>query len=84
LQYGIEPNNMALGAMAGIAVLLDKAEENNLPADLRFGDWRKLDDLQIEKIINWLWDGQKSKYSQQIIKYAQNAQKRLTTFIAER
>ncbi len=84
LEYGIEPNNMALGAMAGIAVLLDKAEENNLPGNLRFGDWRKLDDLQIEKIINWLWTGQKSKYSQQIIKYAQNAQKRLTTFIAER
>ena len=84
LEYGTEPNNMALGAMAGIAVLLDKAEENNLPADLRFGNWRKLGDLQIEKIINWLWTGQKSKYSQQLIKYVHNAKKRLTTFIAER
>ena len=33
---------MALGALAGIAVLLEKAEENNLPKDMRFGDWRKL------------------------------------------
>jgi mannitol-1-phosphate 5-dehydrogenase len=47
LEHGIEPNNMALGAMAGIAVLLDKADENNLPADLRFGDWRKLNDAKI-------------------------------------
>ena len=84
LQYGIEPNNMALGAMAGIAVLLEKAEENNLPADLRFGDWRKLDDAQIEKIINWLWKGQRGKHTQQLIKYVQNAKKRLTAFIAER
>ncbi len=84
LEYGIEPNNMASGAMAGIAVLLEAAEENNLPADLRFGNWRKLDDDKIEKIINWLWKGQKSKYSQQIIRYVQNAKKRLTTFIAER
>jgi len=84
LEYGIKPNNMALGAMAGIAVLLDKAEENNLPADLRFGNWRKLDNAKIEKIINWLWTGQKSKHSQQLIKYVQNAKKHLTTFIAER
>ena len=92
LEYGIEPNNMALGAMAGIAVLLEKAEENNLPGNLRFGDWRKLDDLKIEKIINWLWNGQTGRYAQQrsvaialerrrLIKYVQNAQKRLKTII---
>jgi mannitol-1-phosphate 5-dehydrogenase len=84
LEHGIEPNNMALGAMAGIAVLLDKAEENNLPADLRFGNWRSLDDTKIEKIINWLWTGQKSNYAGQLITYIRNAKKHLATFIAER
>jgi mannitol-1-phosphate 5-dehydrogenase len=78
LEYGIEPTNMALGAMAGIAVLLEKADENNLPGDLRSGDWRKLNDSKIEKIINWLWTGQTSKYTDQLIKYVQNARKRLT------
>jgi len=58
LEYGIEPKNIALGAMAGIAVLLEKAQEYNLPADLRFGDWRKLNSSNIEKILNWLWKGQ--------------------------
>jgi len=77
LEYGIEPTNMALGAMAGIAVLLEKADENNLPGDLRFGDWRKLNDSKIEKIVNWLWTGQTSKYTGQLIKYVQNARKRL-------
>ena len=84
LEYGIEPRNMALGAMAGIAVLLEKAEENNLsggqtglPGDLRFGDWRKLDDVKIEKIINWLWADQTCTYAEQVIKYVQNAKERL-------
>jgi mannitol-1-phosphate/altronate dehydrogenase len=81
LEYGIEPTNMALGAMAGIAVLLEKADENNLPGDLRSGDWRKLNDSKIEKIINWLWTGQTSKYTDQLIKYVQNARKRLTALV---
>ncbi|MBW8039782.1 MAG: hypothetical protein FVQ85_07260 [Planctomycetes bacterium] len=58
LEYGIEPNNMALAAFAGIAVLQEKAKEYNLPMNLCFGDWRKLNDDRIEKIINWLWKGQ--------------------------
>jgi hypothetical protein len=45
-------------AMAGITVLLENAKEYNLPADLFFGNWRKLDGDMIEKIINWLWKGQ--------------------------
>jgi mannitol-1-phosphate/altronate dehydrogenase len=81
LEYGIEPRNMALGAMAGIAVLLEKADENNLPIAFRFGDWRKLDDVKIEKIINWLWAGQTCKYADQLIKYVQNARKRLTALV---
>jgi len=83
LEYGIEPTNMALGAIAGIAVLLEKAEEYNLPGDLRFGNWRKLNDVKIEKIINWLWAGQTSKYAERLIKYVQNARRPLTTLIKE-
>ena len=82
LEHGIEPKNMALGAMAGIAVLLQKAEENNLPEDLRFSDWRKLDNAQIEKIFNWLETGQTCKHAQQLAKYVHNAKEhlqRLTT-----
>ncbi|MCH7557070.1 MAG: hypothetical protein IIB56_06395 [Planctomycetes bacterium] len=83
LEHDIEPMNMALGAMAGIAVLLEKAEEYNLPGDLRFGNWRKLDDVKIEKTINWLWAGQTCKYADQLIKYVQNARRPLTTLIKE-
>jgi len=81
LEHGIEPANMALGAMAGIAVLLEAADENNLPIALRFGDWRKLNDSKIEKIINWLWAGQTSQYAEQLIKYVQNTRRPLTTLV---
>jgi len=77
LEHGIEPENMALGAMAGIAVLLQKVEENNLPEDLRFGDWRKLDDAQIEKIFNWLLAGKSCKHTDRIIKSITNAKEHL-------
>jgi mannitol-1-phosphate 5-dehydrogenase len=83
LEYGIEPNNMALGALAGIAVLLKKAQEYNLPGDLRFADWRKLDGSSIEKILNWLWQGQIYAQAEQLIKYVQNARERLETLIGE-
>ncbi len=77
LEYSIEPRNMALAALAGIAVLLKRAPEYNLPKDLHFGDWRRLDDAKIEKIINWLWTGQTCKYAEKLIRYVQNAQKHL-------
>ena len=83
LEYGVEPTNMALGAMAGIAVLLEAPEQNNLPGDLHFGDWHRLDDAKIEKIIIWLWAGQTCKYTPQIIKYVQNAQEHLKELTKE-
>jgi len=83
LEYGIEPKNMALGAMAGIAVLLQKAKEYNLPDNLRFGDWRKLDRDRIEKIINWLWKGQTNSRAQQLIKYVQNAKEHIRKLTAD-
>jgi len=82
LEYGIEPKNMALGGMAGIAVLLQKAEQNNLPRDLRCADWRKLDDSKIEEILKWIWKGQESRYSEQLIKYVQNARRDLMSLVA--
>lgn len=81
LEYGIEPSNMVLGAMAGIAVLLEKADENNLPRSLCHRDWRRLNDAGIEKIINWIWSEQRVKYPKQLIKYTQDAHKRLTDLI---
>jgi mannitol-1-phosphate/altronate dehydrogenase len=76
LKYDIEPHNMALGAIAGLAVLLKKAEENGLPSDLRLSDWRGLDADKIERILHWLWEGQTCKSVALLIQYVQNAKER--------
>ncbi len=74
LEHAIEPRNMALAAMAGIAVLLKNANEYDLPADLCFDDWRKLDRTGIEKIIKWLWKGQTTAHSPRLIQYVPEAE----------
>jgi len=83
LQYGLEPKNMSLGAIAGIALLLQKADDYNLPHDLKIEKWQNLDNAKIEKIINWLWSDQSNQYTPQIIKHTQSAQNQLKTLINE-
>jgi mannitol-1-phosphate/altronate dehydrogenase len=73
LEYGIEPRNMAVGAIAGIAVLLGAADENNLPGELRFGDWRNLDDRKLAGILNWLWRGETTTYAPRLVACVRDA-----------
>jgi mannitol-1-phosphate 5-dehydrogenase len=77
LEHGIEPANMALGAMAGVAILLQKGKENKLPPDLDYGDWRNLSGKQIEQLLKWIWQNQSSKHAQALISYVAAAHKRL-------
>jgi len=81
LEHNIEPKNMALGAIAGIAVLLENANDYNLPADLLFENWQNVDDTKIEKILNWLWSGKTNQYTNKIIKHVQAALKPLKTLV---
>ena len=77
LEFGIEPENMALGAIAGIAELLKNAESNNLPEDLRFGDWRKLDNDKIGRILRWLWKDQIFRLTTKLVTHIMGARERL-------
>ncbi|MHC4330815.1 MAG: mannitol dehydrogenase family protein [Planctomycetota bacterium] len=83
LEHDIEPKNMALGAMAGIAVLLKKAEENGLPNDMRFGNWRELSESEIERIIDWLWAEQEIGYVEQVIRCIRRAGSELESLMGE-
>ena len=66
LQYGIAPENMAFGALAGIGVLLKQAEINKLPESLRF-DSANLDSKKIAAIANWLWSAKTGQYADKMI-----------------
>ena len=82
LEQGIEPLNMALGAMAGIAVLPEKLENGTIPVQLCFDQWHELSDSKIEGIIRWIWGERVGGYAAEIIKYVQDARKRLAHFVS--
>jgi len=77
LKYDIQPKNMALGAMAGVAVLLENAVENDLPIDLRIIDWRQLNDDTIERVLCWLWNGKTSQLATKFVTHIRGARERL-------
>jgi mannitol-1-phosphate/altronate dehydrogenase len=54
LEHGIEPKNMAMGAMAGIALLLANAGEYGLPQELRASDWRRIDIRGLTQLLAWV------------------------------
>jgi mannitol-1-phosphate 5-dehydrogenase len=83
LDYGVEPTNMAIGALAGIAVLLQDARQYNVPKELHFGDWGRLDDTKIEGIVTWLWKAEESRHTKQLAKHLQAAKKTLWDLVKE-
>ena len=77
LQHDIQPTNMALGALAGIAALLADADANQVPAELRGADWPNLTPEQITALCRWLWQDNAGPHAQQLIDLTIQAQPRL-------
>ena len=79
LELGIEPVNMASGAAAGIIYLLQRAEEYNLPKQLRRDNRHCPDDSVVEDLLKWIWGKKQGNRRQQITEYVQRAIKHLDT-----
>ncbi len=77
LQHGIEPKNMALGAMAGVALLVQNADAYDLPEHLHGLDWRALDPNRLSDLFNWLWQGKMSPSLPELIEYTHDARNAL-------
>ena len=77
LEYGIEPQNMALGALAGVAALLHNADEYELPGHLRCPDWRYLDRSRLARLLHWVWKDQKTRLAEALIQYTWQAREPL-------
>jgi mannitol-1-phosphate 5-dehydrogenase len=67
LEYGIEPKNMALGAMAGVALLLANAAEHGLPQELRSLNWQRLSVESLTQLLTCLWQRPMSPSFQKLI-----------------
>ncbi len=77
LEYGIAPKNMAVGALAGIAVLLRDADQYDVPADLRVADWRDLKHDEIGRLLQWVWQHEEASFQRELIDLTFDARKPL-------
>ena len=55
LEHGIEPRNMAVGAMAGIALLLAHAVDHDLPHEWHSLNWLTLNVRSLAPMLQYLW-----------------------------
>jgi mannitol-1-phosphate 5-dehydrogenase len=58
LEYGIEPENMALGALAGLVSILRQPQIHKLPDSLRYPDLVSIPESGLRDILRWVWRGQ--------------------------
>jgi mannitol-1-phosphate 5-dehydrogenase len=77
IEYGIEPKNMALGALAGVATLLDSAAEYDLPENLRRPDWQSLDRDSLAQLLHWVWKNQPPRAPEELIGHTWQARESL-------
>jgi mannitol-1-phosphate 5-dehydrogenase len=81
IQYGIEPANMALGALAGLIALTEQAREYDLPVNLRLPDWRQWRRSDIDAMLRWLWRDRSGGEAEQLVQLVIHAQPRLRQLI---
>ena len=55
LEYGIEPRDLAVGALAGVALLLAGAADYGLPHELHSLNWRTLHTRSLMPLLLHLW-----------------------------
>lgn len=67
IEHGIEPVNMAMAAMAGVALLLSKADEYNLPRELHALNWRTLDADGLMQLLTWFWQSPASAAMRRLV-----------------
>jgi mannitol-1-phosphate 5-dehydrogenase len=83
LEHGIEPKNMAMGAMAGVALLLANAGEYGLPQELRSLSWRHVDTRSLTPLLAWLWQGSKSPALHTLAGWTCSAREPLLSLLAQ-
>jgi len=72
LEQGIKPDHMAIGAVAGLQILLQEPDKYNIPAQCRCEHGKELNRDVIKKILQWLWSEKDSCYHDELIKYIQD------------
>ena len=83
LEHGIEPKNMATGALAGVALLLHSPAEYSLPDELTTLHRRDISTDDLRRLLAWTWQGQTSPHRQALIDHTHRAQAPLADLLEE-
>jgi len=81
LDRGIKPKNMATGALAGIALLLQSPTEHSLPDGLASLNWRDMNADDLRRLLACLWQGQTSPHAAPLIDHTHKAIAPLTELL---
>jgi len=77
LEYGIEPRNMALGALAGLISILRQPQAHQLPDSLRYPDPGSIPESGLQALLQWVWRGRMPDRVEHLFKCVFDAQDRL-------
>ena len=83
LDHGIEPKNMATGALAGIALLLQNPAERGLSDGLASLNWRDMSADDLRRLLAHLWQSQTSPHVPALIEHTHKAIAPLTELLHE-
>jgi mannitol-1-phosphate 5-dehydrogenase len=81
LEYGIRPENMACGALAGVAMLLAATAECDVPGEFHGIGWRDLDRTTLDRLLHWVWKEQEPPFREELIAFTLEARERLTDLV---
>jgi len=81
LEQGIEPENTALGALAGVCWLAC-IQDSGLPDSLRVHNWQKLSNGQIDEILRSIWGKGEGEQADVLIRLMQKVRPRLLEIIS--
>jgi len=83
LEHDIPPAKMAMGAVAGIILLLANAAEGRLPQELRSLHWRTLDAGSLTRLLSWLWQNQSPPLMHRIVDCTLRARESLAELLTQ-
>lgn len=80
-EYHIRPNNMATGALAGVAMLLDNAAQYDVPSEFHGMDWQRLDRAGLDRLLRWVWKNEEPPFRCELIDCTWQARDRLAELV---
>jgi len=81
LEWGIRPANMAVGALAGVAMLLSDVAGHGVPDEFHGIGWQSLDRAGLSDLLRWVWKNEEPPFRDELIDSTWQARDRLTELV---